>query len=402
MSMEKKKDFDISNAIPKTPEMCKNAVLYAVSTYREEKQMKKPYRILIAAAIMAALLFTTAFAIVSYYSVRDYVGKGNTSSEFEKRIVDLNQTATIEGISLTLGDAVFDGQALAFTMNIFAEENAKPLYFYPTLTAWKSDKKLNVEYMGFDMGMDRGIFIPSTDKNCPLSPYCGVEASLWEPITDGKITWRYEFQVFTPTKPIVNARHYSEGDTMETYALYLRSIYEDGGIGVVMGTGIGDFLRAIEPEGYEGTFYEHIFESGMFTLTDTVVFEFETKAPERLSLKNEGVFDFDGYTVNVKSITETFLKISYELEVVYDEKQENEHNLEQFYMLIDQDGNSLGNGDITISLSEDMKTLTVKGNTERISDEALKELTFKIDPQMTIDPNDTEEEMPEFTVVFDR
>ena len=118
--------LNLSGAFPKTPEICRLAVLNAVCSYREEKKMKRPFVMAIAVILILALLGGTALALVNYYSVRDAVANGTPSKEFEENIIPIEQHKSAQGITVSLGDAVFDGSTLAATIELAHEENIGP------------------------------------------------------------------------------------------------------------------------------------------------------------------------------------------------------------------------------------------------------------------------------------
>lgn len=404
--MDQRNDIDLRGAIPETPEMCRDAVLQAVSTYREERYMRKPYKVVLMAAVIVMLLCSTAFALVHFYSVRDYVADGKTSEAFDATVVPLEKTVTTNGMTFTLGDAVFDGTDLAFTMNLAAAENAAPMYFYPSLSATADGKELDVESLGFDMAYDRGFLMPSTDERYALPEHCGIEAELLDNDVRGDITWRYTLQVFKPLAPLVNAREWNgdpDSESHDEWEDYLRGVKAEGKIAVSYGLGIGDYLNAVEPRnGSDRKFDQRILDSGMFELVDTVVFEFTTPMPVERKINSGDTFSFDGYTVTVKTISESFRQVHYTLEIHFDEPQENEHYLEHFYALSDQNGQQMARRGTTLTLSEDHLVAIVDGSAERISDEPLTAITFTLDHNMTIDQNDTAEDMPTFTVPLEK
>lgn len=393
------RNIDLRDAVPQTPEMCREAVLQAVSTYREERSMRRMYKVILVAALVLALLCGTAFAIANLYSVREYVAQGKTSEAFENAVVPLEQSVTTNGLTFALGDAVFDGTNLAFTMNLSALEDAAPMYIYPSLSATAEGRPVDVEYLGFDMAYDIGFLVPSTDDRYPLPGYCGVEAELTDADAAGDITWRYTLQVYKPLAPLVEIRECGENESYEEWQKYLCDVKADGKIAVSYGTGIGDYLDAVEPrEGEERTFGQRMVDSGMFELADTIVFEFTTPMPVERKINSGDTFSFDGYTVAVKSIAESFMQVHYTLEVRFDEPQASEHDLEFFYTLSDQDGKEMNWSSAGLTLSEDGMTAIVEGSIKRISDEPLTAITFTLDHNMTIDQNDTAEDMPSFTV----
>lgn len=400
MSMDKRNDIDLRAAIPDTPDMCRDAVLQAVSTYQEEKAMRKPYKMILAAALVLMLLCGTAFAIVSYYSVRDYLADGQPSLALEEAIVPLETTATARGLSFTLGDAVFDGKDLVFTMTMAAAEDAAPLYIYPELRAFCGERELNVDYSGFDMAYNFGFLYPSATPLYTMDANRGITASLYRDTAEGEVTWQYTLHLYRPLGELVEISDWKPAEeTFDAWEDGIRALHSEGKIACWHGVDISDYLDAVVTDSVPvRTFADRLMATGMFELADAITFEFTTAVPEKVSLTGPATFDFDGYTVTVKSISQSFLQVDYELEVVYDEPQPHEHGLEQFYALTDQDGNLLPGRGTLLELADDMVTTTVTGSVERISDEPLTAITFTLDHLMTIDQNDTAEDMPSFTV----
>lgn len=404
--MDKQNDIDLRAAIPATPDLCREAVLQAVSTYREEETMRKPTKLILAAALALMLLCGTAFAIVNHYSVRDYVAEGNPSAAFEEAIVPLETTATACGLSFTLGDAVFDGKDLAFTMTMTADEGASPLYIYPRLQGFCGDRELDVSHNGFGGAYDFGFLLPAADPQYALAADQGVNASLFNDAADGPVTWRYTLTLYRPRGELVEIRDWQPAaESYEAFEDNLRALHAQGKIGCSYGVDIEEYLDAVTSAPIDGTerapyatFDERLMSTGMFEQVDTITFEFTTAVPETVSLTASAVFAFDGYTVTVVAIEQSFLQVDYVLEVVYDAPQPSEHHLEQFYALSDQNGNPLPFRSGRIDLADDQVTATVTGSVTRISDEPLTAITFTLDHLMTIDQNDTAEDMPSFTV----
>lgn len=96
-------------------------------------------------------------------------------------------------------------------------------------------------------------------------------------------------------------------------------------------------------------------ETGLLELTDQITFTFTTASPANENRAKTTEFAFDGYTVTVKSITQSFMRVDYTLEVVYDQPQGREHDIDQYYALTDQDGTLLPWRESRLSLAEDKK-----------------------------------------------
>ena len=365
-------------------------------------KMKRKMPLSVALVAILILTSVTAFAIVNFYSVRDYVANGNPSAAFEEAIVPVEKSVESCGLTMAFGDAVCDGQNLMFAMDITAAEGTEPVYVYPSLSATCDGVPLEVYYGGFDFAYGAGAIIPSLNPNEPLvASNRGFEVELDEPVQSGKIDWTYTLRLYKPTGKLVNVGYEwpEDGREPRNWSEYYRSLYENGEIGVFAGNSIGDYLLALRPDGEEHgdlTEAERAERSGLFELADTVVFEFTTEVSDGSNLVGETVYAFDGYTVTVKSITTSFMQVNYELEAVYDEPQPSEHDLIQSYVLTDQEGNVMPWRSSTWSLAEDGRTCKVWGSVERITDAPLTEITFTLSNDPT--GNHSAEDMPSFTI----
>lgn len=378
MSMDSRHEIDLRDAIPDTPDMCRAAVLHAASTYREEKAMWRPSKMILAAALIAALLCGTAFAVANYYSVRDYLAQGNPSAEFEENIIPLEKTVTSSGLSFALGDAVFDGKDLAFTMNMTAAEGMAPVYVYPRLQAFCGGEELHVDFLGTTMFSDLGGFVPHPDYPLDGVGPQAADAKLDAAQVAGDVTWRFTLQLYKPLGDIVVARDWDdENETYEAWEDYLRGLAKEGKIGCLYGSSLMDWLNAVTDSDLDATFPQRMKDTGLFELADTIVFEFTTAIPEKKLLVSGASFPFDGYNVTIDSLTQSFMQLDYALTVTFDEPYlGHEHYLEQFYDLSDQNGVKLRRRSALLELADDRMSCSVTGSVEYISDEPITAITF--------------------------
>lgn len=403
--MDERKKINLREAFPETPEMCREAVLQAVSSYREEEKMKRSYRVLLIAAVVLALMCGAAFAIGHYFSVREYVAAGNPSAAFEDAIVPVEQSADCGGLRMTLGDAVCDGRDLIFTLNIAAEKDAEPVYVYPELRGSCNGAPLDVRCSGFDFSGGFSAVIPGLNADeQSASVSTGVRVALDAPLLAGKIDWTYALHLYKPTGKLVADGHRWSwtDDVPDDGREYYRGLYENGEIPLLGGNWVsGDYLYSFADDWQEYmalSELELIERTGQFEFIDTVEFHFSTEIAVEERAVPEDVYVFDEFTVRVKSLTASFMQLSYELEVVYNEPQPGEHEIDQFYLLFDDAGAPIPQNGRIFSLADDMRTCSVRGSAERISDAPLAAVTFRLDHELTADPNDTAADMPAFTV----
>lgn len=387
----KKQGFDLKKAFPETPDMCREAVLHAVSTYREERIMKKKLVTILAATFAVILACSTALALVNYYSVREFVADGQGGKVFEENVMALGETRESNGFTFTLGDAVFDGTRFAATMNVAAEKGAESLYIYPQLEAWQGGMQLDVDFRDINGKYSRfaGFLYPGMDAEHPMDNLWGFDATLYEE-TEGEIEWKIRLLLCKVNWPVEEIAW--NGESFEEQEDILRGDFMNETIRVRYGHMLDQYQSAIcnsAPEWvntcpYDGPFHELMTEAGAFTEVDTVVFDIETRMPEKKQLARGQVFSFEEYDVEVLSLTSSFMQVDYELEVRFHEKQESEHDLELSFTLLDQSGREMKWRDHRWALSEDGMTARVYGSKERITDEELTAVTFKLNEKFTM------------------
>lgn len=392
--------INLRDAFSPTPDMCRDAVLHAVSTYREERRMKKTYVTILAAALALLLIGGAAFALVNYYSVRDYIAEGTPSQQFEENITAVEQTKSSHGLAFTLGDAVFDGSRLAAAMNFEADDSAKTLFIYPVLEAWQGDQILD-SFATFN-GSAEGSLFPYLTEGAPRTRELGISAEIYDELSVGDVQWKLSVYLYDILWPIEVIEQSADGDWRapeeEVFREYfLNQKLLSGGQSLSF---MESAIRTKDPKWLErspicangNSFPEMMVNAGAFALADTITFDFTTAQPEAIELAKGQVFHFDEYDVEVKSITQTFMQVDYELELRYHEhpgeienRKVYEMSLENAFTMFDQDGNELkwlaGGSD----LEDDLVTVHVTASFQRISDEPLTSLTFRLNDHFVSD-----------------
>ena len=375
MSM-KKPGIRLANAIPETPPMCRKAVLDAVRLYEEEKKGWSPSKMILTVALVLSLLCGTACAVAGYYSVQDYFAERKTSMEFEENIVPLEDRQDSTGMQFFLGDAVFDGRDLVFTMNVKATDGMQSLYVFPRLQAFKGEQALQVNVRRVSLLGRMGSFVPHPDYPLDGVGDQGVEASL-EQSAAGEVQWLFTLEIYRPLGEVVIPRDWDpEEESLEAWNEYLCGLAREGKIGCLYGADIFDWLHAVSGSDLDETFTQRMEATGLFELADTVTFTFTTTAQEPPRPFSEQTFAFEDFTLTVTSVEQTFMQVDYKLEVIFKEKQGHEHDVRQWYDLYDQNGTLLMRRWAMLELAEDKQSCIVEGVVEYISDEPLTSLTF--------------------------
>ncbi len=385
--------INLRDAFSPTPNMCRDAVLHAVSAYREERRMKKTYVTILAAALALLLIGGAAFALVNYYSVRDYIAEGTPSQQFEENITAVEQTKSIHGLTFTLGDAVFDGSRLAAAMNFEADDSAKTLFVYPVLEAWQGDQLLD-SFATFNGSVEGSLF-PYLTEGAPRTKELGISAEIYDELSAGDVQWKLSVYLYDILWPIEVIEQSADGDWRAPEEEVFREYFLNQKL-LSSGQSLSFMESAIwtkDPKWLErspvcangNSFPEMMVAAGAFALADTIVFDFTTAQPESVELAKRQVFHFDEYDVEVKSIIQTFMQVDYELVLRYHEhpgeiesRSAYEMSVEDTFALFDQNGNQLKWQNSGLELAEDLITARVYGTFLRISDEPLTSLTFRL------------------------
>lgn len=354
--------------------------------------MKKTYAAILAAALILILLCGTAFAISNYFSVRDLVAEGNPSQQFEENITSVEETKEANGISFSFGDAVFDGNRLVAAMTLTAEDDAKTLFVQPVLEARQGETLIDT-YTLFNWNAD-GFLFPQLTENAPRTHELAISSDIYDE-TDGDVEWKLSVQLYEFLWPTEEFAPQEDGVTRAIAEEILREAFLDQKI-LTFGHSLSHLQTAVwtsDPKWLErapickagNSFPEMMVNAGAFALADTVVFDFTTAQPEPVELSKGQVFHFDEYDVEIKSLTQTFMQVDYELELTYHEHPGEVESysayaisLEDCFTLIDQDGNELTWLSSGSELEDDLVTRRVYGSTRRISDEPLTSLTFRL------------------------
>ncbi len=395
---------DLSKAFPETPDMCRQAVLQAVSTYREENEtMKKRYMTPVLAAILIVLLCATAYAISSF-SLRDTVE--NPSQAFEESLVPVGNTQSSHGLTITVGDALCDGTDMFASVNVDTEEGMAPVLVMTRIEASRDGQPVDVwgglsyAESGINRGSVRDFYLlyPTIDEAWPVPEKLLYKSFLSEKAT-GKIQWTLHFDLYTLNWPLVKNEYDGLDQSEEVFAFYANQqiAHSYGNISTEWWEAVLMHNRKgfVDIEGV-------VNESGAFTLADTLSFSFETDVQEPIHIQDDTVHQMDGYTVQVQEMTRSALYLEYTLLFRFDESQlpqgENSEFAEMDLMSkvrFVPEGASLENGGKLVP-SEDGMTAIYQSKMTYISDEPLpEEITFR---WMQLYPEDEPGAVQEFTV----
>lgn len=402
MKRENREDICLKDAFGETPDMCRQAVLDAVGTYREEQRearpIKKPW---VSFALAAALLMLTvgsALALTRLFSVRDSVAGGEPSREFEEKIQPLKGEMRFDGVTLTMGDAVFDGTNLYFTLNAEAAEDAE-IYLLPELTAVCGGEEREMDFGVLNMSFTDGV-LQAPALNIQIPQEWNVRGELYGNRAREAVEWRFTVRAFRPLWPLVLSSE--DGQTEEGYfanrMIQVENVFGDSSrypypyrLDAYFGEA-EDYVRDRDGWSGEGEWNTQMaaelltccgaFEAaGEETVTFTLAAPQPTLYPaDRLIpyLQVEGKDD-SGYDIQFTALETTFMRFRYEMTVTRasDGAFSSADEVPLWFAMYDQDGRELtAETGPHLELSADRKAIIAWNEGQYISDQPLTAVTF--------------------------
>ena len=291
----------------------------------EEKVMKKKVSVAFVLVAAVLLIAAAALAIANYFSVGEYLTNGQAGEELASHIVTLNQDYENDYIKLKVGDAVFDGQSMALAWSLESKQPDKPVYLYPSITAYCGDRQLNVECMEDYAVDDFGYFFPSLVTPENDDPNQAATYTIYEDTADTDVRWHFTMRVLVPNWPVVNCPVEMHGDAddlpVEDYGQLFHDAYANHIIMAEGGTSLaqyGNIICADNPAAQEGDYGDILVAGGALTLADTIECDFTTVLPDVKDYTGAS-FELADYTAQVEKLRVSFMKVEYTIRQVFPE-----------------------------------------------------------------------------------
>lgn len=201
MSMEKIHMPELRDAIPDTPDMCRDVVLHAVSTYREEKEMRRTYKIVFAAALVLVLLCGTV-ALAAGWNVLQFLQlpEDHLSSGMVK---DVSTSASTGQCSIQIDSVVTDGKFLAFDWTVQNNDVTRPVYIQVDKFTANGARLFTDGTDDFDQQWFPGMYNQGVMQDGNLT-------QLPEVIDSETVEMEMVVGVYTPKKPVYQLEVFDE------------------------------------------------------------------------------------------------------------------------------------------------------------------------------------------------
>lgn len=265
---------------------------------REERRMKRKMPAALVAALVLLLVTSVAFAATKGFGILDFRPEQRENAAYVERILSLDQAFLCDAFTMTLNEAVYDGQELSFAMDIAPAEGGKPVYVIPHVYAEQGGRRLACEMTrGYgEIGGD-GFWIPFVH---PFS--ASFDGGEPEPIgagytladaARGEVEWTIELEMLAPNwpvrfaeygEPMIGEEPWSDADYERYEAMFARA-YAEGTILLDADGGIAMYASCVpQADGVDGgeksweELLQNLLTTEAFTRTRETAFQFKTPA----------------------------------------------------------------------------------------------------------------------------
>ena len=215
------------------------------------------------------------------------------------------------------------------------------------------------------------------------------------------VDWQLNVQVFKPNWEIVLPEANKEWDA---YEAQFAQAYDNGKIMAEFGLSLEEYVSCmpnLSDYSNENWFTDQLVKSGAFTLADTLTFDFTTPLPASQEYGADQVYTFDEYTLTIRKLTRSFMRVKYQYDVVFAQPQSKEYgytDLDFAYALYDQDGREMTFKSTTFDFEDDQRTAHFRGEVEYIEDAPLTAIQFRPDERFLRTKEKAQDEGLWFTV----
>ncbi len=260
-----------------------------------ERIVKKKASVSLVFAIVLVCVSVTALALSGYFSVQDYFSRRTTPVELGELVVPIGKTFDNEYMRVTIGDAYFDSERFALTLNLESKDHQKPVYLYPKLRGYCGDRQLDIDVEGMRGDFMSGFLYPNLTQDDFWKGEYGFEGCLYEDEADGDVRWVFTMQVLAPNWPLIAIEPSEDNQSLseqerdarhDAYMQRYRDAYDSRQILVDDGEGLWGYTAMLPvPEGmtqeewWRVPLGDQLLQSGAFSLVETIECTYTTKLP---------------------------------------------------------------------------------------------------------------------------
>ncbi len=120
----KNRDFDLMNAFPETPPACRDALMHAARSVKEEPMKRKfPVAILLAAilTLMSTIAIAEGWNVLSFLDLQP-------DNDAQTLVQPVSVSASVDNCTLRIDSAITDGEYLAFDWTVTNTKPETPIY----------------------------------------------------------------------------------------------------------------------------------------------------------------------------------------------------------------------------------------------------------------------------------
>ena len=276
---------DIKNAFPPMPEACREALLAAAGSVKEERTMKKALRFATLAAALMLALTSVAYAVTRPQVLDWLLGSNPAGPWLDKAAQTVEASASADGVNVSVTSLIYDGQQLVLSYEASVDDPTRA-----ALIALDESITLNGQNAQLDVSpMIDCRLVPSTRLDILPVQRNPILAGAWCPSLpelSGAVDAEVTFLILRPEKAFAIIDDGVLTDDLSGMDAETRAEYQDCRDAILALTNA--VIVDGDPEAYATDGYTLIERSGMLAededahLTETrltVLFRFNADAP---------------------------------------------------------------------------------------------------------------------------
>ena len=122
---------DLKNAFPPMPEMCRSAMVIAVGSAQEERNMKRSFRLVALVAVMILTLTSVAYAMTRPPVLDWLLGRSSAGIWLENAAQTVDGHASSDGVTIAVTSLVYDGERLVLSYEASVDDPTRAVMVAP-------------------------------------------------------------------------------------------------------------------------------------------------------------------------------------------------------------------------------------------------------------------------------
>ena len=188
---------DLKNAFPPMPEMCRSAMVIAVGSAQEERNMKRSFRLAVLVAVMILTLTSAAYAVTRPPVLDWLLGRGSAGIWLENAAQTVDGHASSDGVTIAVTSLVYDGKRLVLSYEASVDDPTRAVMVSPDRVITLNGAPAAMDWLS----VEELRMVPSPHLDFLPAARNPIRAGAWSdtlPDLSGMVEAELDFLIFRP------------------------------------------------------------------------------------------------------------------------------------------------------------------------------------------------------------